>query len=121
MKKLYFLAILLATTFSYGQLNENFEGATLPTGWSTNMVSGSVDWAFGSGLMPTGTDFTSNAAIFDDDAAGGAELDNTVELISPSIDLTAYSVLNLSFEYAFQDYVCSGFFIIHVWVCFGWV
>src|SRR5690606_37033865 len=59
--------------------SEDFEGATVPSGWTTNIVLGTQDWAFGSGAMPTGGDFPTNAAIFDDDAAGSE--DNIVELI----------------------------------------
>ncbi|MAB39374.1 MAG: hypothetical protein CL525_09835, partial [Aequorivita sp.] len=67
--------------------SEDFEGATIPTGWTTVIESGSQDWTFGSGDMPLGTDFPTNAAIFDDDAAGSGEV-NLARLLSPAYDLT---------------------------------
>lgn len=113
---------LLSINLASAQLQvENFEGTSLPAGWTTNVVSGTIDWTFGSGLMPSGTSFTSNAAIFDDDAAGEEELDNTVELLSPVIDLTNYSAITLSFEYAIQDYIGAGYFNADVWDGTQWV
>ena len=53
-----------------GDFLEEFEGATIPSGWTTEILAGTWDWTFGSGDMPLGPDFPTNAAIFDDDAAG---------------------------------------------------
>ena len=94
---------------------EDFEGAGVPAGWSTNVVSGSFDWMFGSGDMPVGGDFASNAAIFDDDAIGPGETDNTVQLLSPVYDMTGAVTGDLSFEYAHQDFAGSGEFTVDVW------
>ncbi|MEO5775785.1 MAG: T9SS type A sorting domain-containing protein [Flavobacterium sp.] len=122
MKKIYFFMGLLFANFTFAQIQtEDFEADTLPLGWTTNMVSGTFDWAFGSGTMPSGASFTSNAAIYDDDAAGEGALDNTVELLSPAINLTSYTDLNLSFEYAIQDYIGSGYFTAEVWDGTAWV
>src|SRR5690606_17919575 len=70
--------------------SEDFEGASVPSGWSTIIEAGVADWEFGSGDMPTGPDFSTNAAIFDDDAAGNGET-NLVRLLSPVYDLTGAS------------------------------
>ncbi|MBX2827189.1 MAG: HYR domain-containing protein, partial [Flavobacteriaceae bacterium] len=103
--------------FSYLQ---EFESSSLPMNWSTEVVSGGFDWTFGSGDMPIGGDFASNAAIFDDDAIGSGELDNTVRLISPVFDLDGAIVANLSFEYALQDFAGSGNFSVEVWDGAAW-
>lgn len=122
MKKLYFFIGLLSANVTFSQIqSEDFEAASLPVGWTTNIVTGGVDWTFGSGSMSSGADFATNAAIFDDDAAGEDELDNTVQLLSPAVNLTTYSTVSLSFEYALQDYAGSGFMDIDVWNGTAWV
>ncbi len=99
--------------------SEDFEGATIPTGWTTVVESGAADWAFGSGVMPIGGDFASNAAIFDDDAAGtGAP--NLVRLVSPVYDLTGASNVQVSFDYAIQDFIGFGIFEVSVWDGAAW-
>ncbi|MCG2420578.1 subtilisin, partial [Aequorivita sp. F47161] len=87
--------------------SEDFEGSTIPTGWTTVIESGSADWTFGSGDMPIGGDFPSNAAIFDDDAAGSGA-PNLVRLLSPAYDLTDASNVQLSFDYALQEFIGNG-------------
>tara|TARA_R110002072_G_scaffold1587_1_gene13347 strand:+ start:150532 stop:154179 length:3648 start_codon:yes stop_codon:yes gene_type:complete len=94
---------------------QDFEGATLPGGWTTEIVSGNFDWAFGSGVMPGGDDFPTNAAIFDDDAAGSGELDNTVRLLSPVYNITGATTAELSFDYSLQDFIGAGSFTVEVW------
>lgn len=122
MKKHYLFIGLLCANFASAQIQfQDFEASTLPDGWTTNIVTGGVDWTFGSGTMPSGTSFTSNAAIFDDDAAGAAELNNTVELLSPAVDLTSYTGLTLNFDYALQDYIGSGYMTAEVWDGTAWV
>ncbi len=99
---------------------EEFEGATTPAGWSTNVVSGNFDWEFGSGDMPIGADFPTNAAIFNDDAAGSGELDNTVELLSPVYDLTGADMATVGFDYAVQDFIGAGLFTVEVFDGAAW-
>src|SRR5690606_27783727 len=98
--------------------SEDFEGATVPSGWTTNIVLGTQDWAFGSGAMPTGGDFPTNAAIFDDDAAGSE--DNIVELISPVYDLTGATMAEVSFDYALQYFIGLGLLRAEVWDGAAW-
>ncbi|MCW8981818.1 MAG: DUF2341 domain-containing protein, partial [Altibacter sp.] len=100
--------------------SEDFEAASVPAGWSTVIVSGTVDWTFGTAAMPGGADFPSNAVIFDDDAAGGSELDNTVQLLSPVYDLTGAIVADLSFDYSLQVFVDSGLFTVEVYDGAAW-
>ncbi|WP_410005989.1 GEVED domain-containing protein [Aequorivita nionensis] len=98
--------------------SEDFEGSTVPAGWSTNIVLGSQDWTFGSGDMPTGGDFPTNAAIFDDDAVGSG--DNIAELLSPVYDLTGATSAEISFDYALQDFVGLGLLRGEVWDGSAW-
>ena len=86
---------------------EDFEANTIPNGWTTEVVIGNTDWAFGSGDMPTGPDFPTNAVIFDDDGAGNGEV-NFARLISPVFNLTGAAQANLSFDYAHQEFVGDG-------------
>ena len=121
MKKLYFFIGLLYANFTFAQIQtQDFEAATLPSGWTTNIVSGGFDWTFGSGTMPINGNFSSNAAIFNDDAAGQTELDNTVQLLSPAVNLTSYTGITLSFEYSLQDYIGAGYFTAEVWDGTAW-
>src|SRR5690606_18247258 len=81
---------------------EDFEGATIPTGWTTEIGAGVQDWEFGSGDLPLGDDFPTNAAIFDDDAAGSGNT-NLVTLASPVYDLASASTISLGYDVAFQE------------------
>lgn len=99
--------------------SEDFEAATLPAGWSTNMVTGNWDWTFGSGNMPSGPDFTTNAAIFDDNAAGSGEV-NVAELLSPVYDLTGATSAEISFDYANSIYQGDGKLIVEVYDGASW-
>lgn len=66
--------------------------------------------------MPTGTDFVSGAAIFNDDACGGRDGGvNNVSLLSPVYDLTGATLASLGFDVAFQDYAGSGEFFVEVY------
>ena len=99
---------------------EEFEGSSVPAGWSTNIVSGSQDWTFGSGTMPGAADFPTNAAIFDDDAAGNTGDNNVAELLSPAYDLTGATSADLSFDYALGDFAGSGLLRVEVYDGTAW-
>ncbi len=98
---------------------EDFEGATIPTGWSTVIEVGSFDWSFGSGDLPIGTDFPTNAAIFDDDAAGSGNV-NLARLVSPVYDLTNSQNAEVSFDYAFTPIAGVGEFEVEVYDGSAW-
>jgi len=97
----------------------DFEGSSIPNGWTTQINAGSQDWTFGSGDMPTGTDFPSNAAIFDDDAAGNGAVNNAT-LISPVYDLSGASTASLSFDYAMQEFLGDGTLTVEVYDGAAW-
>ena len=99
--------------------SEDFEGNTVPSGWTSNMTVGNWNWTFGSADMPTGTDFTTNAAIFDDNVAGSGEV-NVAELKSPVYDLTGATSAEISFDYANQIYQGDGKLIVDVYDGSAW-
>ncbi|HAV53541.1 MAG TPA: subtilisin, partial [Aequorivita sp.] len=99
--------------------SEDFEGSSIPSGWTTVVESGTQDWTFGSGVMPGGADFPTNAAIFDDDAAGSGPA-NMARLLSPVYDLTGGSNVQLSFDYSLQEFAGSGTFEAEVWDGSAW-
>ncbi|MRT18075.1 HYR domain-containing protein, partial [Vitellibacter sp. q18] len=98
---------------------EDFEGSSLPAGWATQINAGSQDWTFGSGAMPTGNDFPSNAAIFDDDAAGSGQVNNAT-LLSPVYDISAAASATLSFDYAMQEFAGDGTLTVEVYDGAAW-
>ena len=98
---------------------EEFEGSTIPDGWSTVIDAGVQDWTFGSGEMPSGPSFSTNAAIFDDDAAGSGEV-NFATLYSPVYDITGSSTASISFDYTMEDFLGAGIFIVEVYDGSAW-
>ena len=103
-----------------GDIFEDFEAATIPDGWTTVVEAGTEDWIFGTGFQSGGPDFPTNAATFDDDAAGSGNV-NLVRLLSPVYDLDGVDTATLSFDYAMQDFAGSGLFRAEVWDGAQWV
>lgn len=89
-------------------VQEDFNGAALPTGWTTNALSGANTWMFGlDGFADDpgnqnidGTSF----AFFDDDMLGVGSLNNTAELVTPVFDNSADLVTTLEFDYNFRQF-----------------
>ncbi len=102
-----------------GDFLEEFEGASIPAGWTTEILAGTADWQFGSGDMPTGPDFPTNAAIFDDDAAGSGNV-NYSRLISPVYNLAGVAEANLTFDYAHQEFLGDGSLQVEVFDGSAW-
>ena len=101
-------------------LLEDFEGSSLPTGWSTDVSVGSWDWTFGSPDMPNSDPFTTNAAIFNDDAAGNGEV-NTASLLSPMVDLTGgVTVASISYDYTLDELAAGETLTVDVWDGTAW-
>lgn len=97
---------------------EEFEGASIPTGWTTDVEVGAWDWEFGSGDVPIGPDFPTNAAIFDDDAAGSGNV-NVASLLSPVFDLSMATTASLSYDVGFQEFIDSEL-SVEVWDGAAW-
>lgn len=100
---------------------EDFEGDMLPDGWSTTAIGDDafLVWQFGSPSMPGGGPFASNAAIFDDDQDSAHV--GTAELVSPAIDVTEYSDINLSYDFSLQDFAGSGILTVDVYDGTDWI
>ncbi len=100
---------------------EDFEAASIPADWTTVIESGSWDWTFGSGTMPVGDSFPTNAAIFDDDAAGGTGENHHARLLSPVYNLAGFLSGSMSFDYTLQDFAGYGKLTVEVWDGSAWV
>jgi len=80
-------------------LDEGFEGGALPTGWTTEYVNGTVDWAYQAGGQygnPGGANTGSYNACF----YGGSYTPYATYLITPSMDISALSNPTLTFYLA---------------------
>ncbi len=116
MKKITLLfSAFFLLALSYGQTTiweEDFEAATMPDGWeqyNDGSSSGTHNWTFGSGIMPVGGNFSTNAAIFDDFAAGDTgNHDRRWLRRTEGIDASAFENLIIGYEYALQDFNGSG-------------
>ncbi len=88
---------------------ESFSGTVIPGCWSQidNQGGGQV-WQFGAitGQTPNPT-LTGNYAYLNSDAYGSGGSQNA-DLISPTIDMTAYTAINLSFKHYFKSYAGSS-------------
>ena len=104
-----------------GDILEDFEAGTLPDGWTNTAIVGTDLWSFGSPLYvgALGQGFPTNAAVFDDDAAGSGN-SNTVELASPVYDLSGVNQATLSFDYAY-NYLSGDVFYVEVYDGAQWV
>ncbi len=98
-------------TISHSQVivDENFNGNSQPSGWTNYLLDGSHYWSFGSGDVPgAAVDFTTNAAIFDDDAAGGTGFNNHAGIYVGPLDLSTYSNVIVTYKYALNVLGSSG-------------
>ena len=100
MKKLYFALALLANSFCYGQLSENFDAATtLPAGWvafvGTNGLGTAQSWG-----TSTARSFSAPNSAFVRYQAGGLNED---WLVTPLVNLTGMTGASLTF-YGGQQY-----------------
>ena len=111
MKKITLLAILMVTFITNAQiiLTEDFEGG-IPTTWSNtnagadvneiftiNNTGDAIGYAAGNGYLYANTGIAGKYAEINSDAGGnnGAEV---ISLISPAMDLSTYTNINLSFD-----------------------
>jgi hypothetical protein len=89
--------------------SETFAGATIPTCWSQadNQGNGQV-WTFGTitGYTPAPV-LTGNYAYLNSDLYGSGNAQNA-DLISPTIDMTGYTGITLSFSHFFRSYTGSS-------------
>ncbi|MDC8000167.1 T9SS type A sorting domain-containing protein [Aequorivita todarodis] len=69
--------------------------------------------------MPGGPAFATNAAIFDDDAAGSGQVNNAT-LISPVYDISGADSASLSFDYSLQEFAGDGTLTVEVYDGAAW-
>lgn len=132
MKKLNLLYILLLVAFiCNAQIQEeNFNSATMPSGWTATSGPTGCAWQYGytgnlrgSGSGSTGTyaSFASGGVMFDDNACGDF-INNVLELEGPAVDLIASNVVSAGIELVFnhQAFGNSGNFLVDVWDGSSW-
>ncbi|MEI6061778.1 MAG: BACON domain-containing carbohydrate-binding protein [Bacteroidota bacterium] len=89
--------------------NETFSATTIPTCWSQvdNQGSGQV-WQFGTFSTPTPVPvLTGNYAFLNSDGYGSGNSQNA-DLVTPTIDMSGYSAVNLAFSHFFRFYAGSS-------------
>lgn len=105
MKKIYFLALALTTSLTFGQLTENFDGAAaLPSGWTqyrgTNGEGTGYDW----NVVADARAYSPGNCVY-----VRYEVVPTMAedwLVTPLIDLTNYTGTNLTY-WAGQQYTAA--------------
>ena len=108
-KPLLLLTGILISTFSFGQetiLSEDFSKQQLPAGWLNVDNTGGGVWEFTNpGAREITTTTAANGfAIFDSDNYGDDGAAELAELITPSVNSSAYdSMVNLQFSHYFYD------------------
>ncbi len=119
MRQLLLVAfcILLITGLTKAQTvvhSEDFNSCAIPTGWTTNIVSGVDDWKFsiGSTDNPGNVDGTC-MAWFDDDEILSSAAFSTVEVYSPFYDLTSLASASLQLDYNYRH--LNSAFLVDVW------
>ncbi len=88
---------------------ETFTATTIPTCWSQvdNQGSGQI-WQFGAFTTPSPYPLlTGNYAYLNSDAYGSGFSQNA-DLITPTIDMSGYSAVNLAFSHYFRSYTGSS-------------
>lgn len=89
--------------------SESFPGTTIPNCWSQidHQANGQV-WQFGTitGQSPNPT-LTGNYAFLNSDAYGSGNSQNA-DLVTPTLDLTGYTNVNLQFKHYFKSYSGSS-------------
>ena len=99
---------------------EEFEGSSVPADWTTTINAGVADWTFGSGDMPFSDPFASNAAIFDDDAAGSGQTNN-VTLSTPVWSTVGADAITMSYDYSLDELGAGETLAVEVYDGAGWV
>lgn len=107
MRKIYFTFLLAVYSFSYGQFSENFDAAaSIPAGWATyrgsNDLGAAYDWTFIA--TPRNYSPPNSAFVRYELVPGGSTLEDW--MVTPLIDLTNYTGVNLTF-YGGQQYTAA--------------
>lgn len=90
-------------------ISETFATTNLPTCWEiTDFVGAGQTWKIGTitGYTPNPS-LTGNYAYINSDGYGSGSSQNT-DLLSPVLDLTSYTNVNLSFSHYFRQYLSAS-------------
>jgi subtilisin-like proprotein convertase family protein len=102
------LSTLAMTVIGQNVQTENFNGCSLPGGWTNTAVQGPNNWQFGASAPAVGSvDGTCFAFIDDDDLGSGAAA-LIADLETPTYDLSAYGMAEFRFDYIFEDIAGSS-------------
>ncbi len=129
MKKLNYIYILVCVSFmANAQIqHEDFNASSLPDGWSVTQPDSGCTWAFGykgnlegSGLQNPAF-FESGGVVFNDNKCGDFK-NNTIELTSPTVNLTEKRIVEASIEitYNLRTFSNDGSFKVNVWDGADW-
>jgi len=102
---------------------EDFDGSSVPAGWSVSNKFGDYDWTFGApgaGAAGGTEPFSSNAAIFDDDAAGNKNVNNA-SLLTPVWDMSEATTVTMSYDYSFNELGAGETLTVAIYDGSGWV
>lgn len=114
------LLFLLACGLSNAQVfSENFNGGSLPSGWTVNNPDTTYNWAVGG--QAGFASFPNGAAFFDDDDAGPSGVNSNARLVSPVINLAGVANPKLSFKYANMIYDLDSVIKVEAFNGTSWV
>lgn len=122
---LFIVMLIISQSINAQLQEENFSSSELPQGWKFNNTTNSSKWFFGyKGVMPYSgptieSEFTSGAALFNDGNSikGGK---NSINLVSPVVDLSQISNAHLEVTYNLQVSESQGKFVIEVYDGSSW-
>ena len=107
-------------------VQEDFNSATLPTGWTNTAVTGTTAWSFGLDGSTTNAGVNNldgtSMAFFDDDNLGAVATNNRADLLTPIFNNASSVSTTLEFDYNFREF--SGpldSFIVSVFDGSNWV
>ncbi len=113
----YSLAFLFSLIFTIGisqdlLIDENFDLCALPDGWQLTVTNDQdAGVTFGYMTNPKSDSLTIDGTcmvIFDDDILGGNQPSFKAELLTPSVNISGYSSVELYMDLAFRDYSTSS-------------
>lgn len=132
MMKKYILSVVTILFIGFNATSQNihvqedFNGAALPTNWTNTAASGSTTWSFGTDGSTTqaGVNNIDGTAMayFDDDGLGSGATNNTVHLITPSFNNALAVNTTLQFDYNFREFAGPlDSFIVSVFDGTNWI
>lgn len=91
---------------------ESFDDCALPSDWTSNILTGTNGWQFGTAPGGGNTMDGSCFAFFDDDALGDGAAASKARIISPVFDGTQFANVFLDVDLHYRDYQSENLRII---------